>query len=456
MLFNQYLFIAFFAAVAAGNFALRRFPLAQKLLLIAASFVFFLSWGGADVLLFAAMLAANYPIACAIHAAAGRRRATLAAVAVAGNLAVLAYFKYSNFFIGAVVGALLPPAAVWAPLGLSFYVFHLLSYHVDVHRRLCAPGAFIDYVAYLSFFPHLIAGPIVRCAQLMPQFAAPPSAGRFDWAAGVQLFAIGFFLKCAADLIGAATDADWTSQGVVRLSSADAWATAVLFSCRIFGDFAGYSYMALGMARMLGYALPVNFNAPYLAASFREFWQRWHITLSRFLRDYLYVLALGGNRSGWLRTQLNTLLTMLLGGLWHGANWTFVAWGGLHGLALVVERWLGFDRPAARSWILRAAWFVVVQLTVVLAWVLFRSPDLQTASVMLHKMVLFADWRPLDALHRDALVLVLPVAGYHLARLAGERGLRLHPNAAGALSACLLAFGLVLLTRPTTFLYFEF
>ena len=456
MLFNQYLFLAFFAMVAAANFALQRFALAQKLLLIAASFAFFLSWGGADALLFAAALVANFPLARAIHGAQGTARGALAVLTVAGNLAVLGYFKYANFLVSVVLGAALPPAAAWAPLGLSFYTFHLLSYHVDVHRRQCAPGAFVDYVAYLSFFPHLIAGPIVRCGQLMPQFAAPLSPGRFDWAGGVQFFCIGFFLKCAADLIGAATDADWTLQGVLLLSSSDAWASAVLFSCRIFGDFAGYSYMALGMARMLGYELPANFNAPYLAASFREFWQRWHITLSRFLRDYLYILALGGNRRGRLRAQLNTLLTMLRGGLWHGANWTFVAWGGVHGLALIVERWLGFDRPAARPWLVRAAWFVAVQLTVLLAWVLFRSPDLASASVMLHKMLLFTDPRPIDALHLHGLALVLPVAGYHVARLAGERGMRLRPALAGALSAFLLVLGLVLLARPTTFLYFEF
>jgi alginate O-acetyltransferase complex protein AlgI len=456
MLFNQYLFLCFFTLVAAANYALQRFPRAQKAALITASFAFFLSWGGADVVLFATMLAANYPLARAIDAAGGRTRAALAAAAVAGNLGVLLYFKYANFFVAEVLGARLPAPALWAPLGLSFYTFHLLSYHIDVHQRKCVPGAFVDFVGYLSFFPHLIAGPIVRCRQLMPQFAAPLAPARFDWAGGVLFFSLGFFLKCSADLIGAATDDDWTVPGVLLLSSGDAWASAFLFSCRIFGDFAGYSYMALGMARLLGYELPANFNAPYLAASFREFWQRWHITLSRFLRDYLYILALGGNRRGRLRAHLNTLVTMLLGGLWHGANWTFIAWGGVHGLALVLERWLGFDGSLPRARLARAAWFAVVQLTVVLAWVLFRAPDLETAAVILRKMMLITEFGGIDTRHLHALALSLPVVGYHLARFAGERGARLHPAAAGALSASLVAVGLALLTRPTTFLYFEF
>lgn len=456
MLFNQYLFLVFFALVASANLALRPLALAQKLALIAASFVFFLSWGGADVFLFVAMLGANYPLAHAIAAATGGARRALLAAALAGNVAVLLYFKYSNFLAAHVLGLALPEAAIWAPLGLSFYTFHLLSYQIDVYQRKCAPGAFIDYVAYLSFFPHLIAGPIVRCSQLMPQFAAPLSRARFDWPGGLLAFSVGFFLKCSADLIGAATDPDWTQQGMLMLSAGDAWATAFLFSCRIFADFAGYSYMAIGMARMLGYALPDNFNAPYLAASFREFWQRWHITLSRFLRDYLYILALGGNRRGRTRAQVNTMVTMLLGGLWHGANWTFLAWGGVHGLALVLERWLGFDRPALKPWLARAAWFAAVQITVVLAWVLFRAPDLESAAVMLRKMTLVTELHLIDTLHLHALALSLPVVGYHLARLAGERGVRTHPAFAGTLSVSLIVCGFALLTRPTTFLYFEF
>jgi D-alanyl-lipoteichoic acid acyltransferase DltB (MBOAT superfamily) len=455
VLFNQYLFLGFFALVAAANFALHRFPGPQKALLIAASLVFFASWGGADVLLFAAMLAANYPLARRIAAAAGSARAWLLGLAVAGNLAVLLYFKYRGFLAAEVLGSALP-ASLWAPLGLSFYTFHLLSYQVDVHQRKCAPGRFLDYVGYLSFFPHLIAGPIVRCGQLMPQFAAPLTRARFDWPGGALLFATGFFLKCSADLIGVVTDADWTPQGALALSAGSAWASAALFSCRIFGDFAGYSYMAMGMARMLGYELPANFNAPYLAGSFREFWTRWHITLSRFLRDYLYILALGGNRRGRLRAQVNTLVTMLLGGLWHGANWTFLVWGGLHGLALLVERWLGFDRPERRRWPARAAWLVTVQLAVIVAWVPFRAPDLATALVLLHKMLFLTDAGGIDALHLHALALSLPVVGYHLARLAGERGVRPRPAAAGALCAGLVMAGMVLLTRPTTFLYFEF
>jgi len=456
MLFTQYAFFVFFATVVVLNFALHRFGTAQKTLLIAASLAFFLSWGGANVALFAVMLAGNYPVARAIHRSSGRPRDLLLAGAIALDIAVLLHFKYSTFFLVEVLGLQLPAAAAWAPLGLSFYTFHLISYHVDIHQRTCAPGRFIDYAGYISFFPHLIAGPIVRCRQLMPQFEERLAAPRFNWAGGTLAFSIGFFLKCSADLIATAIDPDWTYAGAPGLSSGDAWAVAFLFSCQIFGDFAGYSYMAIGLARFLGYELPVNFNAPYLAASFREFWQRWHITLSRFLRDYLYILALGGNRAGNFRTQLNTMITMLLGGLWHGANWTFVLWGGIHGAVLVVERWLGFDTPAGKALIARAAWYGVVQAVVIVAWVFFRAPDLATASVILAKMFLVTDRNSIDTAHLNALALAVPVIGYHLARLAGERIRLDHPVGAGALSAALLFASLILMNRPAKFIYFEF
>lgn len=456
MLFTQYSFFAFFAVIVALNFALYRHAVAQKTLLIAASLVFFLSWGGANVALFVVMLAVNYPVARVIYSSEGRLRNLLLGCAIALNIGVLLYFKYTNFFLAEVVGLQLPAPAVWAPLGLSFYTFHLLSYHIDLHQRKCAPGRFIDYVGYISFFPHLIAGPIVRCQQLMPQFAERLTPARFDWAGGALAFSIGFFLKCSADLIAVTIDPDWTAAGARRLSAGDAWAAAFLFSCQIFGDFAGYSYMAIGLARFLGYELPVNFNAPYLAASFKEFWQRWHITLSRFLRDYLYILALGGNRLGRYRAYLNTMITMLLGGLWHGANWTFVAWGGLHGAALVAERILGLHDPSRKALVVRLAWYGVVQVVVILAWVLFRSPDLATASVIIGRMIDITDVTRIDAPHLSALALGLPVIGYHLVRYAGERVRIDHPAGAGALSATLLLAGLVLLSRPTRFIYFEF
>jgi alginate O-acetyltransferase complex protein AlgI len=456
MLYTHYAFFLFFPVVVALNYALRRIAAAQKSVLIAASLLFFLSWGGADVALFVVMLVLNFPLARALYAADGRRRDRLLTFSVALNIGVLLYFKYYNFLLIQSLGIPLPRAATWAPLALSFYTFHILSFHVDLHQRKCAPGRFIDYAGYISFFPHLIAGPIVRCLQLMPQFEEKLAPARFDWTGGLLAFSIGFFLKCSADLIAITIDPDWQPAGVLGLASGDAWVTAFLFSCQIFGDFAGYSYMAIGLARLLGYELPVNFNAPYLAASFREFWQRWHITLSRFLRDYLYILALGGNRLGRTRAHLNTMTTMLIGGLWHGANWTFVVWGGIHGAALVLERLLGFDDRARRAFLARAAWYVLVQIVIILAWVLFRAPDFATASVVIQRMLDITNEFRIDAAHLNALALSVPVIGYHLARFVGERARLESPATAGAVSGMLLVGGLVLLNRPVKFIYFEF
>jgi D-alanyl-lipoteichoic acid acyltransferase DltB (MBOAT superfamily) len=455
MLFTQYLFLLFLAAVVACNYALHRFPLVQKAALIAASLAFFLSWGGADVVLFLLMLAVNYPVARRMHASAGRWPKRLLVGSIVLNLGTLLYFKYAGFFLD-LAGIALPPAAAWAPLGLSFYTFHLISYHVDIYERQCEPGRGIDYIGYISFFPHLIAGPIVRCRQLMPQFAEPLTPPRFDWTGGLQAFSIGLFLKCAADLIAMAIEPDWTSAGAARLLPGEAWASAFLFSCQIFGDFAGYSYMAIGMARFLGYELPVNFNAPYLAASFKEFWQRWHITLSRFLRDYLYIRALGGNRFGEPRARLNIMVTMLLGGLWHGANWTFVAWGALHGTALVSERVLGFQDPSGRSWVSRLTWYAVVQLVVLVSWILFRAPDFSVAFTFFHRMADIGSTGFIGPTHLHGLALAVPIVGYHLVRLAGAHSRLDHPALAGALSAVLLCASFVLMNRPASFIYFEF
>jgi D-alanyl-lipoteichoic acid acyltransferase DltB (MBOAT superfamily) len=327
---------------------------------------------------------------------------------------------------------------------------------VDIYERQCEPGRGIDYIGYISFFPHLIAGPIVRCRQLMPQFSEPLTPPRFDWTGGLQAFSIGLFLKCAADLIAMAIEPDWTSAGAARLLPGEAWASAFLFSCQIFGDFAGYSYMAIGMARFLGYELPVNFNAPYLAASFKEFWQRWHITLSRFLRDYLYIRALGGNRFGEPRARLNIMVTMLLGGLWHGANWTFVAWGALHGTALVSERVLGFQDPSGRSWVSRLTWYAVVQLVVLVSWILFRAPDFSVAFTFFHRMADIGSTGFIGPTHLHGLALAVPIVGYHLVRLAGAHSRLDHPALAGALSAVLLCASFVLMNRPASFIYFEF
>lgn len=314
-------------------------------------------------------------------AASSRQRWWSTAVAIAASLGVLGFFKYSGFlqanlnalrqWIGTDAAHVLQVAL---PLGISFYTFKAISYLVDVYRGVVSPArSLLDFGAYLSFFPHLTAGPIVRYETMGPQLADR----RTSWeqaAAGVSLFILGLAKKVLlADSLRPVAD---TAFGAEVLACGDAWFGAVAYSLQIYFDFSGYSDMAVGLGRMLGFDCPRNFDAPYRAESLADFWHRWHVSLSTFLRDYLYI-PLGGNRKGPLRTCLNLALVMLLGGLWHGANWTFVAWGAYHGLLLIAERLGGRDHVYLRlPRPLRAA---VTFMLVLFSWVVFRCDTLAHA-----------------------------------------------------------------------------
>lgn len=311
-----------------------------------------------------------------------RKRRLLLLVSLATNLGILGVFKYSNFFVGEVellatklgLDVVVGRLDLILPMGISFYTFQSMSYTIDVYRGLLKPTrSFWRFLLFVSFFPQLVAGPIVRARAFMYQL---DRARGLSWPValeGAWLVSRGFFLKLVvADNLGPVVDHWWTASTLPGADPGIARAVVVLFSFQIFADFAGYSSIARGLAYLLGYRLPVNFRAPYIATSFREFWTRWHITLSEWFRDYLYI-PLGGSRRGPARTMLNLMLTFLASGLWHGAARTFLIWGALHGLALVIERALGaheFRRPGARL-----AWFLTVQLTVLLTWVFFRAAD---------------------------------------------------------------------------------
>ena len=280
----------------------------------------------------------------------------------------------------------LPWDPLWRPIALSFYVFHMVSYAIDIRSDKYKPARPLDYALYLSFFPHLIAGPIVRGNQLIPQLETPRKPANYDIRGGLYDYCTGFLLKVCADRTAAVIDPYWVTGGHESLGAAGHWLVAMLYSSQIFSDFAGYTFMAIGISKLLGYVLPQNFNAPYIATTFQSFWRRWHITLSLFLRDYLYIYSLGGNRVGKLRSYLNVMITMLLGGLWHGASWNFVIWGGIHGSALTVEKVAGMEEP--RPLPVRALWWLIVQVTVVIAWVFFRSPTLYGAVSFVRSMFL--------------------------------------------------------------------
>ncbi len=386
MQFDSLTFVVFFALVLAGA-ALARGWNARKNLLLVASYIFYGAWNPAFVLLLAASSVLDWLLARRIDAARqpGSRRTWLI-VSLTANLGTLALFKYGGFLHANMSAALAPfgvelGETAWSlvlPVGISFYTFQSLSYTIDVYRRQVRPIASLrDFCLYVAFFPQLVAGPIVRFSDFEEQLRIPRAPAWASIGPGLALLLWGLFEKIvlADGLFAPVADAAFAAGGPA--TSAAAWAGILAFSGQIFCDFAGYSCCAIGAARCLGFFLPQNFANPYAALGFADFWRRWHISLSTWLRDYLYV-PLGGNRQGRLRTYRNLLITMLLGGLWHGASWNFVLWGGLHGSYLAIERALretfGFA-PERSRWFVAGAWSLLTLLIVVLTWIPFRASD---------------------------------------------------------------------------------
>src|SRR3954469_23352041 len=355
MLFSSYTFLFQFLPAVALAFAAARLhsPRAGILVLVAASLVFYGAWKPVYLLLFVASVAVNFTLGLRMDDPA-RRRAT-GTLGVALNLALLCYFKYTNFIFDSLnnlTGAPLPFVNVVLPLGISFFTFQQIAYLVDVMRGAKVERDILSYALFVSFFPHLIAGPLVHHAEMIPQFKRARSGRSAVLAArGLAMFAAGLFKKVviADNLAQFVTPVFAHLDAGGGVTTPWAWLSTLAYTLQIYFDFSGYSDMALGLALLFGIRLPVNFRSPYQAASIIEFWRRWHITLSRFLRDYLYI-PLGGNRLGEIRRYQNLLVTMLLGGLWHGAAWNFVIWGGLHGVYLCINHlwraWRG-DAPAS-------------------------------------------------------------------------------------------------------------
>ncbi len=382
MVFNSLAFMAFFAIVLA----LHAMPFkwrTRKINLLVASYLFYAAWNPPFVILLWISTVVDWVAAQKlVHAERPAVRRAWMLLSVVANLGMLSYFKYGHFLLQnfsdlmAVVGIhYVPP--VWdivLPVGISFYTFATLSYTLDVyHRRALPARKFLDYALFVTFFPHLVAGPIMRPTELVPQFEQPRRASRRQLQFGLVLVTLGLFQKVVlADGFLAKAAEDIFDNGQAP-GAVDAWIGTLAFSGQIFCDFAGYSTIAIGVAMCLGFAMPDNFRFPYAAVGFSDFWRRWHITLSSWLRDYLYI-PLGGNRHGPARTYMALMGTMLLGGLWHGASWTFVVWGGLHGLYLSAERVLRKHFANYRPGPL--ALFALGMLTWMLVnvtWVFFRA-----------------------------------------------------------------------------------
>ena len=485
MLFNSYAFLlGFLPATWLLYYLLSHSPRAPAraghVVLVAASLLFYAWWSLRGLGLLLVLMAANCAVAAfLVTQRRSEWRKAVLILGLAGNLGVLGYFKYANFFlenVAALTGTQATFIAVALPLGISFFTFQKIALLVDAYRGEVASLDPLGFMLFVSFFPQLIAGPIVHHAQIMPQFRHRLLPTAADINAGTMLFTIGLAKK----VLLADTAATWANQVFSAAQEttpgvADAWGGALAYTLQLYFDFSGYCDMALGAAMLFGIRQPMNFNSPYKAASISDFWRRWHMTLSRFLRDYLYI-PLGGNRGGPVRHGLNLLLTMLLGGIWHGAGWTFVAWGALHGgLLLINHSWRAltarFGWRPDRIGVARYAGQMATFLAVVCGWVVFRAADLDTATAMFQGM--FAGRGSNGLIDGPAVALLTAMLAVvwmapNSMELIGEGGkqplgaYRTVSRSAGAATSFAAACGLLLatslasLSRVSEFLYFQF
>lgn len=474
MLFNSFTFLQFFAIVLA----LHLLPLSwrfKKFNLLIASYLFYAAWNPPFVILIWISTLIDWYAAKGIAATSNSRaRRSFVLLSLVTNLGLLGYFKYAGFVLDSFV-ALLDFAGIdfqplkldiVLPVGISFYTFQTLSYTIDVYRKETPPArSFLDYALYVTFFPQLVAGPIVRAVDFLPQCATERRPGRSQLGWGLSLFTIGLFEKVVVADAFLAPVSDRVYSEPAAASMLDAWVGTLAFSGQIFCDFAGYSTCAIGVAMCFGFAIQDNFHFPYAAIGFSDFWRRWHISLSSWLRDYLYI-SLGGNRRGGLRTYLNLAITMLLGGLWHGANWTFVVWGGLHGAYLVIERLLKTVAPPSRLWgrlSVRVVFALLTYAGVLFAWIFFRARSLADAGLIIGSMFGSPYAATVPLIKATEAALVLAVSGGLLGLHWLMRGTTLEdvatrtpwPLRAVALAGMLYAI-ITMAGDNRSFIYFQF
>ena len=471
MLFHTPTFLVFFLAFAAVYFATPP-GRGRVYVVLVFSNVFYGWWDWRFLGLLWITKVVDYALSLRIARTDDqRRRNLLLAGSVVTNLGILGFFKYWNFLIDSG-GALrvdlsgLRVQGLILPVGISFYVFQSMSYVIDVYRRRIEPaGSLVEFAAFVSYFPQLVAGPIERADNLLPQILRPAPVTAARIASGAFLFACGFLRKALGDVLAGLVN---PVLGDVGAATPGAVVLAVLgFGGQIYLDFSGYSEMARGMARAMGVDLMANFASPYLATSFRDFWHRWHISLSEWLRDYLYV-PLGGNRGGLAGTLRNLMITMLLGGLWHGAGWNFVIWGFLHGLFLVSNVLWDRGVPAPRTAVTRAlraaGGWIVTFLGVQYAWIYFRLATLQEAVIVNRRIAEWLAHPSLPVASWTLLAILAPI--FVLDLVQRDRGpvfsspepTPLRDLAFGALAGCFLLLGVILLAgQPTQqFIYFQF
>ena len=472
MLFFSPTFYLFFAIVFSLYWSLRSRNW-RKLVLLAASYVFYAAWDVRFLSLILYSTILDYFIGRALGRIDNERtRKLLLLGSLVGNLGMLFFFKYFNFFTSSFVELLttlnIPVDPIHLniilPVGISFYTFQTLSYTVDVYRKkIPHVDSFLDIAVFVAFFPQLVAGPIVRAADFLPQLRVDKRLSEVPWKATIMLFLMGLLKKVAiADNIGPYVDQVFDSPELYSASAVVL--SVVLFGIQIYCDFSGYSDMAIACSRLLGFWLPINFAWPYFATNISDFWRRWHISLSGWLRDYLYI-PLGGNRHGKIMQYRNLMLTMVLGGLWHGASWNFVIWGFLHGLALLVFHGLNgavfkhMKLTGAASVLAGIAGGLLTFWWVSLTWIFFRAEDLTESLAIAQTFVSFSSSGSFDfAPKLYLLVLVFAVIHFISYRVnIVYRAEKLHPVLYGLLAGAMIAVYLIMIpTQETPFIYFQF
>ncbi len=480
MVFNSLVFAGFFAVVCvlmmltntafARQLPGRRVNTVRHGVLLVASYIFYGWWDWRFAFLMLALTGTAY--FCSLKLERTGKRIYLW-IAVVVPLIILGIFKYLNFFMdsfAALTGIKrMNGLKIILPVGISFYTFQALSYTIDVHRgKIRAESSFLKLALYIAFFPQLVAGPIVKAGDFLPQLHEDRSIGKENFCRGIQYFVFGLFKKVVlADHLSVCVDAVFAHPGQYHAISI-LFAVAA-YSMQIYCDFSGYSDMTIGCAKCLGYDLPRNFNLPYISENVSVFWKRWHISLSSWLMEYLYI-PLGGNRRGAGRTYVNLFLTMLIGGLWHGAEWTFVAWGALHGAALCVHKlWMkicGRYKKDQRSAAAKAVSALTTYIFVCFCWILFRAPDFGTAGAVIRGVF---TWQPGVVYISSWTVVALVLAGLYTA-VAAIRSVRqktapeaFYPqvdlNTIAGQTIFFVALGLTLglaYTGSNQFIYFQF
>ena len=485
MVFSSYIFLlAFLPATLIGFYALRAMGRREVSVtfLLCASFVFYANWNLAHLALLLTSIVINFLNGGLVAEARGKAlRKTALIMGIVFNLSLIFWFKYFDFAasnVAAVTGASYTFQNLILPLGISFFTFQQIAYLVDCYQSKSYEKRPRDYALFVSFFPQLIAGPIVHHSYTRPQYASlargPVNLEMLPY--GVMIFAMGLAKKALiADPIARGIDPIWAQAAAGEpLTAALAWTAMVGYTLQIYFDFSGYCDMAIGIAAMVGVRLPVNFNSPYKARSIIDFWRRWHITLSNFLRDYVYI-PLGGNRGSQIFRLRNIFLTMLIGGVWHGAAWTFIIWGAIHGALITINHALRVWAPAFSNWETTEAVFIKRAATlffVMLAWVFFRASDLDAAGAVLTGLAALGSTAIDPTLillmtFAAALALFAPnsleVAGYvedlkqpfPKTDAPASRFLQPTPLSAAA-TAVMLTAGLLVAWKPAVFIYFNF